>query len=129
VLDLVEPGLDLVDRPADDLDLLVGIGRRISGFEVLGDEERHPLAAEARRRVEGRELAPAAARQSRLLGQLPPCALQRLLPGFERPGRKLDELPPGRLARLPYERDVALSVDGDDRNCTWMLDDLALVLS
>src|SRR5204862_652606 len=129
VLELAEPRLDVRDGPADELDLLVGVGVRLASLDVLREVEMHLLAAEAGRRPERRQLAPAPTRQSALLAQLAPRRRRRLLALLPRPGGQLEQPPPGRLAQLPNEGDAAVAVDCHDRHRAGMLDDLALVLA
>src|SRR5207248_4294781 len=119
----------LADRHAHELDRLVRRRPRLPLLDALRDEEPHPLAAEAGRRVEGGELAPRAAPQARLLLELAPRGREGLLAFLERPRRKLQQLLARRLPQLAHERHPLLRVDGDDRHRARVLDDLALVLA
>src|SRR5437868_1145488 len=52
VLQLVELLLELVLVPAHDLDVFVVLGTRFACFDVLGEENVHPLVTKTGRRVE-----------------------------------------------------------------------------
>src|SRR5262249_54408767 len=79
VLELADPGLDLVERPAHELQLLVRFRGRLAGGHTLCEEERHALSAEPGRRVERRRLRPHAAHEPRLLCELAAGGGQRFL--------------------------------------------------
>src|SRR4029079_8958140 len=129
VLELGQTCGDLPRGPPDALDLLVRIGIRGTYFDVLGEEEMHPLPAKAGRRVEGCDLAPAPAAQTGLLLQFALVALERGLALFERAGRQFEQLLACGLAPLTHECHVAFAVEGDDGARPLVLDDLALVLA
>src|SRR5439155_13093294 len=129
VLDLGQMRCDLADRPVHELELFVVLGVRRARFETLGDEQVHALATEARGRVEHRRLTPGAARQAGLLLELAPGARERGLTVRQRARRQFDELPPRRFPTLAHQSEDALSIDCDDCDCPWMLDDLALVIA
>src|SRR5581483_3840068 len=127
VLELADPRAELGDRPAHDLDVLVLLRLRLAGVDVLGEEQVHLLAAEARRRPEGRELRPRPAAQAALLAQLALRTRERLLPVLADARRQLEQRLARGLAELRDEPDLVLAVDGDDRDGLGVLDDLALV--
>src|SRR5579885_1979211 len=112
-----------------DLDVLVRLGRRLAVLDALGEEDVHVLAREPGRRPEAAEPRPRAAGQAALLLQLALRRRERLLAGLARAGRYLQQMTARRLARLAHERDLALPVDGDDRDRARMFDHLALVVA
>src|SRR5207244_8527642 len=67
VLEVAHQRAELRDRNCDQLDLLVRLLPRLAGLDALREEQVHPLATEARRRVERRQLAPLAAGLAGLL--------------------------------------------------------------
>src|ERR1700740_3799199 len=71
VLALLQPAVDVVERPRDDLDpfVLVCLGRRVGVAQPGRLKQPDALVAEAGARVEGRELAPRLSGLSDLLGQ------------------------------------------------------------
>src|SRR5439155_3434913 len=103
VLELAQALRDLFDPPADDLYLLVLLRTCRPSLHTFRDEQVHPLSAEARRRVERCELAPASAVQADLLRQLAARALERRLARLERAGRQLEQPLARRLAQLSHE--------------------------
>ncbi len=111
VLDLAEPRAgNLGDRPAHDLDRLL-LRRRATArpLEVVGEEQMHPLPAEAGSRPEARARSPAPATQSRLLGELALRGRERLLArldsagGSSRSSRRVAGRGPGERAS-PHRR-------------------------
>src|SRR5207342_3655785 len=99
----VETPADLGGRPAYELELLVVGRRRLPALDALGGEHVHPLATEARRRPERRQLAPLSPGQAALLLQLSLGSLERLLAQLGGSGRKLEQVFPRRLAQLANE--------------------------
>src|SRR5439155_686403 len=96
VLELAEPGLHVLPRPALELDLLVLFGVRFAFVEVLRQIEVHLLPHESGRRPEAGEAPPRAAAQTGLLAQLAPRRRFGLLARLQCPGGELDELSAGR---------------------------------
>src|SRR5436309_8528061 len=129
VLDLAQLRGDLLHGPTDDLELLVTFRTGLAALELLGKEEVHPLAAEARCRVKRRRLAPGPTRQARLFCELAPRAGQRRLALLERARRQLEELAANRLAPLANESQHAVAVDRDNRDGAGVLHDLAVVFA
>src|SRR4051812_40744836 len=116
VLDLRKQARQLRNRHADVLELLVGDRCGVTPLEAFGEEELHPLSAEARCREEAAHLAPGAPGEAGLLGELPLRALERSLAGLQPTCGKLEELGADGLAQLPDEGDMALLVDRDHRD-------------
>src|SRR2546423_1167364 len=114
ILELGDEAAQLRHRDRHELDRLVRLLASLPLLDAFGDEEPHALSAEARRRVEGRQLAPGASGQAGLLLQLALRGHERLLALRQRPRRQLEQLLPGRLPQLPHERHPVVIVDRDD---------------
>src|SRR5919204_4603730 len=129
VLELVQVVRDLPRIPADELELFVRLWVRIASFDTFGEEEMHPLAAKAGRRVEDRQLTPRAAGEPGFLGELTASAREWFFVRLERAGRQLDQRLAHSFPPLAHERDQTFPVNRDDRDGAWMLDDLPLVFA
>ena len=127
VLDLVESIRELVERPAHELEGLSFVGARLALDDIARDEEVDALGAEPRRDVDARAALPLAAAEPRLLLELAPRRPLRLLPLVDLPGRDLEEIAACRSAELADEDDVAVPVDGNDRDRVDAVDDLEVL--
>src|SRR5664279_2380856 len=125
VVQLRQPRLQLVDRPAEELQHLVVVRLGLTLLDAFGEVDVHPFPAEAGRRPERREERPFPAGEAALLSQLALRGCERLLPGLALARGDLDEPCARRFTELPHERDGTVAVDRDDRHRVGMLDDLS----
>ena len=118
-----------VQRPAHDLDALVGLGLQAVVAQAGGLEQVEALVGEAGRGEELVHRLPVVGGLADLLGQLALRGLQRLLARLvELARRDLEQVgQPGGLARLAHEPDH-LVVVGDDPHRAGVAHDLARLL-
>src|SRR4051794_248095 len=121
--------VEVVERPADDLDALVLVGVRRAVRQAGRVEDVDDLVGHPRARDVAQHGLPALRRLADLLGQLALGGLQRRLALLvQAPGRDLEEVRVAdRLARLAHEVQVRVVV-GEDRGGAAVAHGLALHL-
>ena len=120
----------LGERDAEDLDVLVGLGRGSAFADVAGEVDLHPLAQEAGTGEVSGEEGPAFGAVAGLFDHLAFGSSEWGFVGVDAAGGEFEEELVGGVAKLPDEDDVGVGgvrglIDGQDDDGAAVADDVA----